>query len=154
FFKWYGGFFRHILKNVRFFFAQNKESVLWLRAIRIKQVGLVGDTRFDRVVELPQQRPALPEIEQFLAGHNQVLVAGSTWGPDERVLAALLASQTGWKVLLAPHEIHAAHLQEIKQLFPDALSRSCTAAATFSSRSRSASATLWSRSLASRSASA
>ena len=121
FFKWYGGFFRHILKNVRFFFAQNKESVLWLRAIRIKQVGLAGDTRFDRVVELPQQRPALPEIEQFLAGHNQVLVAGSTWGPDERVLAALLASQTGWKVLLAPHEIHAAHLQEIKQLFPDAL---------------------------------
>src|SRR5690606_8928720 len=48
FFKWYGGFFRGILKQVNFFFAQNMDSVLWLRAIRIRQAGLAGDTRFDR----------------------------------------------------------------------------------------------------------
>ncbi|TYR37891.1 3-deoxy-D-manno-octulosonic acid transferase [Sphingobacterium phlebotomi] len=121
FFKWYGGFFRGILKQVNFFFTQNTDSVLWLRAIRIRQAGLAGDTRFDRVVELPKQRRILPEVEQFLGEHVQVLVAGSTWAPDERLLAELLAAQKGWKMILAPHEIHQTHLQEIKQLFPDAL---------------------------------
>jgi len=121
FFKWYGGFFRNILKNVSFFFAQNRDSVLWLRAIRIRQAGLGGDTRFDRVVELPKHQRNIPEAEQFLNGHTQVLVAGSTWTPDERILAELFAVREDWKMLLAPHEIHEAHLQEIKQLFPDAL---------------------------------
>lgn len=121
FFKWYGGFFRGILKHVRFFFAQNTDSVLWLRAIHIRQAGLAGDTRFDRVVELPKQRRTISEVEQFLGDHAQVLVAGSTWAPDERLLAELLATQKGWKMILAPHEIHGAHLQEIKQLFPHAL---------------------------------
>jgi len=121
FFKWYGGFFRGILKNVRFFFAQNNDAVLWLRAIRIRQAGLAGDTRFDRVVELPKQRRIIPEVEQFLTGQERVLVAGSTWAPDERLLVELLAAQKGWKMILAPHEIHEAHLQEIKQLFPEAL---------------------------------
>src|SRR5690606_13596564 len=121
FFKWYGGFFRGILKNVRFFFTQNMDSVLWLRAIRIRQAGLAGDTRYDRVIELPKQRRTIPEVEQFLAGHGRVLVAGSTWMPDERMLSALLMAQPDWKMLLAPHEIHEAHLQEIKQLIPQAL---------------------------------
>ncbi|MBD1424494.1 3-deoxy-D-manno-octulosonic acid transferase [Sphingobacterium arenae] len=121
FFKWYGGFFRQILKNVSFFFAQNRDSVLWLRAIRIRQAGLGGDTRFDRVVELPKHQRNIPEVEQFLNRHTQVFVAGSTWTPDERILAELFAVQEGWKMLMAPHEIHEAHLQEIKLLFPDAL---------------------------------
>jgi 3-deoxy-D-manno-octulosonic-acid transferase len=121
FFKWYGGFFRGILKQVNFFFAQNMDSVLWLRAIRIRQAGLAGDTRFDRVIELPKQRRTIPEVEQFLAGHAQVLVAGSTWVPDERLLSELLAVQKDWKMVMAPHEIHETHLQEIKQLFPDVL---------------------------------
>lgn len=121
FFKWYGGFFRGILRQVRFFFTQNADSVLWLRAIRIRQAGLAGDTRFDRVVELPKQLRRLPEVEQFLVGGATVLVAGSTWLPDERLLAELLASDGAWKMLLAPHEIHETHLQEVEQLFPDAL---------------------------------
>lgn len=121
FFKWYGGFFRGILKQVRFFFTQNVDSVLWLRAIRIRQAGLAGDTRFDRVVDLPKQRRTLPEVEQFLGAHQHVLVAGSTWLPDERLLASLLKAQGRWKMILAPHEIHEKHVQEIRQLWPDAL---------------------------------
>src|SRR5690606_40773796 len=90
FFKWYGGFFRGILKNVRFFFTQNMDSVLWLRAIRIRKAGLAGDTRFDRVIELPKQRRTIPEVEQFVAWHGQVLVAGRTGKLEEGMLSALL----------------------------------------------------------------
>ena len=121
FFKWYGGFFRNILKNVSFFFAQNMDSVLWLKSIHIKQAGLAGDTRFDRVVALPQQHLEIAEVKQFIGDSMRVLVAGSTWRADERLLADWLATQQAWKIVLAPHEIHAARLQEIEVLFPEAL---------------------------------
>lgn len=128
FFKWYGGFFRNILKQVSFFFAQNSDSVLWLRAIHLRCVGLAGDTRFDRVAELPKQQRPIPAVEAFLGtapDHEQaarpILVAGSTWPADERLLAELLTQQTQWKLILAPHEIHENHLQEIRERFPEAL---------------------------------
>ncbi|WP_380903248.1 3-deoxy-D-manno-octulosonic acid transferase [Sphingobacterium suaedae] len=121
FFKWYGGFFRQILRNVSFFFAQNMDSVYWLKAIHITRAGLTGDTRFDRVVELPKQRRDIPEIKTFLEGSSQVLVAGSTWAEDEHLLADVLLRKDDWKTILAPHEIHDSHLQQIEQLFPSAL---------------------------------
>lgn len=132
FFKWYGGFFRRILKQVHFFFAQNMDSVLWLRAIHIKQVGLAGDTRFDRVRGLSACPPSIMEADRFLGAHEKVLVAGSTWTPDERILAAFMAAEKGWKLILAPHEIDEAHIQEIQKLFPGALlySRCSTYAAS------------------------
>ena len=121
FFKWYGGFFRSILKRVSFFFTQDQDSVLWLKAIGITRAGLTGDTRFDRVVGLPQQRQAIPIVEDFLTDAGSVLVAGSTWFPDEQLLADLLSSHSDLKIVLAPHEIHDGHLTSIEGLFPQAL---------------------------------
>lgn len=121
FFKWYGGFFRKILKHVTFFFTQDADSVLWLKSIGITKAGLAGDTRFDRVVQLPKQRRSLPEVDKFLAGSKEVLVAGSTWLPDEKLLAALSVKHATLKIVLAPHEIHETHLTEIAGLFPTAL---------------------------------
>ncbi|RZL41574.1 MAG: 3-deoxy-D-manno-octulosonic acid transferase, partial [Pedobacter sp.] len=51
FFKWYGGFYRNMLKCVSHFFVQNEESVTLLQSIGINEVSLSGDTRFDRVYE-------------------------------------------------------------------------------------------------------
>lgn len=120
FFKNYGGFYRSILKDVSFFFTQNTESVNMLKWIGITNAGLAGDTRFDRVVELPKQHRDIPAVQQFV-GHHPTLVAGSTWPADEELLHALLAKHTDWKVVIAPHEIHAEHIQQLKRLFPDAL---------------------------------
>lgn len=120
FFKPYGTFFKQILQKVTYFFAQNTESVQMLRWIKIHQAGLAGDTRFDRVVELPLQRQAIPAIEQFVGGH-EVVVAGSTWKPDEELLAALLQRHSTWKCILAPHEIDSAHISELTRLFPTAI---------------------------------
>lgn len=120
FFKPYGGFFKGILRQVTYFFAQNSESVHMLKWIGITDAGLAGDTRFDRVVELPVQHKAIPEVEQFV-GHRKVIVAGSTWAPDEVLLANLLATESAWKLIVAPHEIHANHVVDIQRLFPSAL---------------------------------
>jgi len=117
FFKWYGGFNRSILKNVTHFFVQNEESKRLLQEIGIQQVTLSGDTRFDRVAENASKIQTLPIIASF-TGSSKVLVAGSTWPQDEALLATLALEHQDWKIILAPHEIGTAHLDQISTLFP------------------------------------
>ena len=119
FFKWYGGFYRNVLKCVDYFFVQNEESAALLKSIGINNVDISGDTRFDRVFENAQQPKQLPIIEQF-CGSDQVLVAGSTWPDDEKLLVDLATKYPNWKIIIAPHEIHASHISEIEKLFPQA----------------------------------
>ncbi|WP_437920516.1 3-deoxy-D-manno-octulosonic acid transferase [Sphingobacterium sp. LRF_L2] len=121
FFKWYGGFFRRILKDVSFFFTQNIDSVYWLKAIHIKQAGLAGDTRFDRVAALVKQRRTITEVERFIGQTQEVLIGGSTWPEDEQLFEQWRMQSPNWKVILAPHEIDEQHLTNIQQRFPDAL---------------------------------
>lgn len=118
FFQSYGGFFRSILRNVTYFFAQNMDSVHMLKWINITNAGLAGDTRFDRVVELATQHKAIPQVEKFCSDYKTV-VAGSTWNPDEELLKQLSIDNPQWKFILAPHEIHQAHIQDIVKLFGD-----------------------------------
>lgn len=120
FFQPYGGFFREILLSVTYFFMQNEESVHLLKEHGFRNVGLTGDTRFDRVVELPKQQKSVMEVGQFV-GESPVLVAGSTWLEDEKLLKDLMLQFPDWKLILAPHEIHEAHIDAILLLFPDAL---------------------------------
>lgn len=120
FFQPYGSFFREILSAVTYFFMQNEESVHLLKEHGFRNVGLTGDTRFDRVVELPKQRKQIDEVTQFVADYP-VLVAGSTWQEDEQLLKDLMLKFPKWKLILAPHEIHDTHIRAILALFPDAL---------------------------------
>ena len=120
FFKWYGGFYRNMLKYVSHFFVQNEESVSLLKSIGINEVSLSGDTRFDRVYENAQHPKKLELIEQF-CGTDQVFIAGSTWLPDEKLLVSLTEKHPDWKFIIAPHEIGQSHIQEIESLLPKAV---------------------------------
>lgn len=120
FFKWYGSFYRNMLKYISHFFVQNEESVSLLKNIGINQVSLSGDTRFDRVYENAHHPKSLPLIEKF-CGDDNVFIAGSTWLPDEKLLIALTANNPNWKFIIAPHEIEETHIQEIENLFPNAI---------------------------------
>lgn len=120
FFKQYGGFFRSILKKVSYFFTQNTESVNMLKWIGITKAGLAGDTRFDRVVELPKEHKVISEAQTF-AGTEDILVAGSTWPADEALLKVLLENNKDLKAIIAPHEIHKDHIDAMLKLFPHAL---------------------------------
>ena len=117
FFKWYGGFYRNMLKAVTYFFVQNEESENLLKSIGLNNVVLSGDTRFDRVYENAQTPKHLPLIEQFIAG-QPTLICGSTWPEDEKLLAVLPAQYPGWKLIIAPHEIHTGHIESIEKQFP------------------------------------
>jgi len=120
FFQTYGGFFRRILSHVTFFFVQNEESVALLKSVGITQSAWAGDTRFDRVAELPKTQRELPEIDAFIAG-QKTFVAGSTWPSDEDLLVTWSQEFKDWKLILAPHEIDDAHIAGILNNFPKAL---------------------------------
>lgn len=120
FFKWYGGFYRDVLKCVAHFFVQNEESAALLKSIGLNNVDISGDTRFDRVYENAQQPKALPIIERFCVD-APVLIAGSTWSEDEKLLVDLAVKYPDWKIIIAPHEIHEAHISAITALFPNSV---------------------------------
>ncbi len=120
FFKWYGGFNRRILKCVSHFFVQNEESVRLLNNIGINTVSLSGDTRFDRVYENAVSPKKIAEIEDF-CGDSPVFIAGSTWLEDEKLLVSFVKKYPEWKLIIAPHEIDEAHINEIEKLFPDSI---------------------------------
>ena len=117
FFQWYGRFFKRILFLFQQIFVQDRESLALLQAHKIFQSGIGGDTRFDRVSELIEQVVDIPFIKNFI-GNSEVIVAGSTWNGDEKLLAAFLQHQPEMKLILAPHEFNDAHLNAIKKLFP------------------------------------
>jgi len=120
FFKWYGRLYRKILSYVSYFFLQNEQSVELLHKINIKNTALSGDTRFDRVAENAANPKSLSLIAKF-CGNAPVFIAGSTWLPDEHLIAKLIARNSHWKFIIAPHEIHPEHMDQLMKLFPDAV---------------------------------
>jgi len=115
FFKWYGFWYRSMLKMIKHFFVQNENSKLLLNNLGLTNVSVSGDTRFDRVVEIAESAPEIPLIEKF-KGNKQILIAGSTWKPDEEILIDYInkSSDNDWKYIIAPHEIQESNIHRIE----------------------------------------
>lgn len=118
FFRWYGGLFRKMLGCYTHIFVQDASSQQLLAHIGIKNhVTAAGDTRYDRVAAIAAQAQDFPVAEAW-KGQSRIFIAGSTWKDDEQLLkSALHYMPADWKMILAPHEIHEVHLQEIEALF-------------------------------------
>lgn len=112
FFRWYGWRYRMVLKNFDYLFVQNEDSKRLLSTIDITNVKVTGDTRFDRVLDILTQSKHLPVVEAFAHGAT-VLVAGSTWAPDEEVLLSYFNEHPDLKLVLAPHVVDEAHIADI-----------------------------------------
>lgn len=112
FFKWYGGWYRKVLHNFSHLFVQDDDSVSLLKGIGISEVSVAGDTRFDRVLAIAQSAKDLPVVKAFKGESAPVLVAGSSWPKDEDLLIDYFNSHS-FKMILAPHEVDEAHIQEI-----------------------------------------
>ncbi len=117
FFTPYGKWFRGQLEKIDHFFVQDKASQQLLQQYKIEQVTITGDTRFDSVYSQSQAMDPLLEIEIFKA-NAPLIVAGSTWAPDEKLLAELLSQLPDhFKIIIAPHEIGASHIHQIQTTF-------------------------------------
>lgn len=114
FFRWYGRKYARCLRRVTHFFVQNEASRTLLARLGITDVTIVGDTRFDRVIDIREAARPLPLVERF-AGTYRVLVAGSSWGPCEDLIIPYFNTHPNLKLVLAPHVVSADHLAEIER---------------------------------------
>ena len=116
FFQWYGQWYKKLLQGIDHIFVQDKVSMELLKANGISKVSVAGDTRFDRVADLAAQAKNIPLVEAFVKGADKVIVAGSSWPKDEELLVRYLKLHPDVKMILVPHEIHAAHIMGISKL--------------------------------------
>ncbi|MBL0342171.1 MAG: 3-deoxy-D-manno-octulosonic acid transferase [Bacteroidetes bacterium] len=113
FFQKYGSFFEKILRRVTHFFVQNQSSLELLYNNGIPQVTVTGDTRFDRVYLNSLNTKEMPEISLF-KGSKKLLVAGSTWKSDEKILASLVEEISDeFKIVFVPHEISEGKIMNL-----------------------------------------
>lgn len=142
FFRWYGRQYSRVLKCFTHFFVQNEVSKELLATLGIHNVDVVGDTRFDRVLQVKEAAQSLENVAYFCqynisndpnpdddevvtacAGFVRpagVFVAGSSWPPDEDIFIRYFRDKQlfgygKWKLIIAPHVIDESHLQEIEQ---------------------------------------
>ncbi len=112
FFKWYGRNYGRVLQCFTHFFVQNEVSRKLLATIGIDRTTVVGDTRFDRVLQIKEAAKQLPLVAAFADGHR-TFVAGSSWQPDEDIFIPWFNAHKDWKLIIAPHVIGKDHLQQI-----------------------------------------
>jgi len=117
FFKWYGGLHRKMLKLVTWFFVQDIPSKHLLHNRGITNVTISGDTRFDRVWANAMQPKEIPEVIKFKAD-KKLLIAGSTWSADEKLIASLTAHHPDWQFIIAPHEIDENKISGLLSILP------------------------------------
>lgn len=115
FFKWYGRQYGRVLNCFTHFFVQNEMSKELLAKIGITAVSVVGDTRFDRVLQIKEAAKQLQIVETFKQDAN-VFVAGSSWPPDEEIFIPYFNDHRDWKLIIAPHVIGEDHLKQIEKL--------------------------------------
>ena len=128
FFRPYGRQYAAVLKCFSHFFVQNDLSKSLLAKIGINNVTVVGDTRFDRVLQIKDNSKKLPLVDKFISNQDvklangvtnslhRVFVAGSSWLPDEEIFIKYFNEHNDWKLIIAPHIIADTHLRQILQL--------------------------------------
>lgn len=113
FFKGYGKWYRKALDLYTHIFVQDNASAALLNEFKIPKVTVAGDTRFDRVIQIVENAKPIPLIEQFKDG-KKVIVIGSSWPKDEDILLHYIhQNKEDLKYIIAPHEIHEAHVSSI-----------------------------------------
>ena len=109
YFKGYGGFMRKALKKFDHIFVQDIGSLDLLHSIKLTNVSISGDTRFDRVSHQIEQDNTLDFISDFL-NNSLCIVCGSTWPEDDTILVdyineVIISEEVNVKFIIAPHEI-------------------------------------------------
>ena len=117
FFKFYGSFYRNILKNFKHIFVQNETSKSLLKTAEIENVSVTGDTRFDRVSEFSKNRKENDIVESFTKD-KLVFIAGSTWKQDEELIFKYFnnCKDKSLKLIIAPHEVKSENIERIINL--------------------------------------
>lgn len=116
FFKYYGGFMRGALKTFDYFFLQDDSSNELLKKLKLNNISVSGDTRFDRVHAILKQDNHLDFITEF-QDQQYTIVAGSTWKEDEEFLVDYINNDAlpNTKFIIAPHNIMTKDVENLQK---------------------------------------
>lgn len=104
------------LKTFRHICVQYPDSEQLLREFGINRVSTTGDLRFDRVQQIAAGAQEISFIADFKA-NAPLIIGGSTWNKEEKLLAETLHSFPGWKLALFPHEFKGKRKKEMQETF-------------------------------------
>jgi len=120
-FKPIGSSFLKLIRNFKWIFVQDEPTAQLLKNYQFGQVMVAGDTRVDAVMSA-NRKPAVHD-------RPRIFIGGSTWPPEEKLLARLWKAAEfndvagNWKLIIAPHDISEEHLLQIEALFHGATIR-------------------------------
>ena len=109
-------FGRKLLDSFEALLCQDKNSLaLAQKMLPSKKVLLSGDTRFDQVITLAQNKQPLDAIEAFKNGRF-CLVIGSSWPEEEALIAQYLSKHIddNFCVIIAPHKTSLSRIEQLK----------------------------------------
>jgi len=116
FFKYYGKWFQTVFTGFTWTFTQDNTSVKLLQSIGVKNVSQAGDTRFDRVKEILENKKSILIAESF-KDNQKTLVIGSSWWRDIAVLLPFFNEiSISLKIIIAPHEIKDTEIKRLQKL--------------------------------------
>jgi 3-deoxy-D-manno-octulosonic-acid transferase len=113
FFTWYGKIFRNALLGLDKIYVQNETSFEILKKWKINSI-VAGDTRYDRVNENAKNTKSIEAISAWKK-NEIVIIAGSSWQPEEDLLCGFANQRPNQKIIFVPHDISEKHLTELEK---------------------------------------
>ena len=116
-------FHKALFSNISKFLTVSQSDAEGFKIFDIpdKSIRVVGDTRFDRVLQKSIQAKDKKLINQSVLENKKVFVAGSTWEQDEEVILPAFVKLAKFDknvlLIIAPHEPTLIHLEKIENEF-------------------------------------
>ena len=105
FFKWYGKWnYSVVKKSITHFLVQDENSKINLKKSNIENVIVVGDSRYDKVLQNFHNKTPDSIVEKF-KDNKKLIVCGSTWPKDHDLIFKLYKEFPNYKFLIVPHEM-------------------------------------------------
>ncbi len=105
-----------LLHKFKSLYCSDYRSLECLEQAGLTNAEFTGDTRYDRVLEISESLEEFSDLERF-KGQEKLLVMGSSWAMEERMMAEIYHQLEGCKLLIAPHDVSEAHLLSIETEF-------------------------------------
>ncbi len=111
--KWYGGAYRRLLRDsYKCIMVKDADTEGLLAEIGCKNVKIVGDARFDRVISVASEKWSDPVVDAWIGG-KKAFVAGSTCYKDDDLVISLANKYPDVKFLFVPPEIDNEPIEHI-----------------------------------------
>lgn len=109
-------FLKRVLAFFDHIFLQDESSVEFLKKIHFLNFTIAGDVRVDRVLTIAET-PFEDEILNDFVPRKKVLIAGSIWEKDEKILIRWINFEMSkdWVCILVPHEINKSSILKLTQ---------------------------------------